>query len=431
MTPVVMGVLNVTPDSFSDGGEHFRVDAAIARGLELVAQGAHIVDVGGESTRPGAQPVAGDEERRRVIPVIEALAAAGANVSIDTVRADTASAAIAAGASVINDVSGGLHDPAIRRVAAETGARYVAMHWRGIPDTRHQRSHYGDVVAEVRDALAQLADDALAAGIAPERLVLDPGIGFDKTGEQGWRLLAELPQLTALGFPVLIGVSRKRMLAEVLGAHATIVDRDTATAVVSALAAGVGAWGVRVHDVASTVHSLAVASAWSAASRAEGLGAASRPAAPATALSAGASAAEPSTGRPAETRATSCLPHDHITLSGLEVFAHHGVFDFEREHGQRFLVDVELSLDLRPAAAGDALERTVHYGELAQAVVAAVSGDPVDLIETVAERVAGVALGFAGVAETRVTVHKPEAPISANFSDVSVTVVRSSGAGAP
>jgi dihydropteroate synthase/dihydroneopterin aldolase len=425
-----MGVLNVTPDSFSDGGEHFRADAAIAHGLELAARGAHIVDVGGESTRPGARPVTGEEERRRVIPVIEALAAEGVEVSIDTMRADTALAAVAAGACVVNDVSGGRHDPAIRRVAAETGALYIAMHWRGIPDPGHERSRYGDVVAEVRDELARLADDALAAGVAPERLVLDPGLGFDKTAEQGWRLLAELPRLTALGFPVLVGVSRKRMLAETLGPDATMADRDTATAVVSALAAGAGAWGVRVHEVAPTVQALAVARAWSAGARGAGLGAASRPG-PRSEAARGAAPPAGPVPPPAAAGEASGAPRDRIALTGLEVFAHHGVFGFEREHGQRFLVDVELSLDLRPAAAGDALERTVHYGELAEAVVAAVGRDPVDLIETVAERAAGVALGFAGVAEARVTVHKPDAPIAASFSDVSVTVVRGSEGGAP
>ncbi len=417
MTVRVMGVLNVTPDSFSDGGRYLGVDAAIARGLELAAQGAHIVDVGGESTRPGANPVTAEDELRRVIPVIEALAAEGVEVSIDTLRAATARAAVAAGARIVNDVSGGEHDPAIRRVAAETGARYVAMHWRGIPDPGHERSRYGDVVSEVRDELARLADAALAAGIAPERLVLDPGIGFDKTAEQGWRLLAELPRLAGLGFPVLVGVSRKRMLAETLGPAATMADRDTATAVVSALAAGAGAWGVRVHEVVPTVHALAVAEAWGAAAGSHGSPRQAPEAEPGTGI------ASPVT----ELVGASGAPRDRITLTGLEVFAHHGVFGFERERGQRFLVDVEVSLDLRPAAAGDALERTVHYGELAEAVVAAVRRDPVDLIETVAERVAGVALGFAGVAEARVVVHKPDAPIDASFSDVSVTVRRRAG----
>lgn len=384
--PLIMGVLNVTPDSFSDGGRYLDIDAAVAHGRALAADGAQIIDVGGESTRPGAEHVSGDEERRRILPVIEALSAAGLSVSVDTVRAETARAAIAVGAEFINDVSGGLHDPDMYRVVADSDARYIAMHWRGIPDPSHERSRYGDVVIDVRDELARLADTALAAGVAPQQLILDPGLGFDKTAEQGWRLLAGLPRLTALGYPVLVGVSRKRMLAETLGSQTTMADRDLATGVVSALAAGAGAWGVRVHDVAATRNALAIARAWGVS-----------------------------------------MPRDRITLTGLEVFAHHGVFDFEREAGQRFLIDAELSLDLSSAAADDALEQTVHYGELAEALIAAVSGDPVDLIETVAERSAAVALSFPGVAEARITVHKPEAPIEATFSDVSVTVVRRAG----
>lgn len=399
--PLVMGVVNVTPDSFSDGGDFFDIDAAIARGLKLAAEGADIVDIGGESTRPGASLVTPAEELRRVLPVVEALHAAGVAVSIDTIRAATARAAVAAGASIINDVSGGLHDPEMRRVAADTDATFIAMHWRGIPDPAHRRSEYGDVVAEIREDLARLAEAALAAGVAPERLVLDPGLGFDKTADQGWQLLAGLPRLAELGYPILVGASRKRMIFETLtrAGHADVsmADRDFATAIVSALSMGVDAWGVRVHAVAPTVKALDIAAAWHRALP---------------------------TQRRRTTRSAS-NPSDRIALTGLEVFAHHGVFDFERERGQRFLIDVELAVDLRAAADDDDLARTVHYGELAEAIVAAVERDPVDLIETVAERVAEVALGFAAVAEARVTVHKPEAPIDATFADVSVTIVRS------
>ena len=416
--PLVLGVLNVTPDSFSDGGVYHATERAIARGHELVAQGADIVDIGGESTRPGATPVSPADEQARVLPVITALTAAGIAVSIDTIHATTAAAAVAAGARYINDVSGGLHDPAMMGVAAEAsrdhGVTFIVGHWRGIPDRAHQRSDYADVVAEVRDALAQLAAAARAAGVAAEHLVLDPGLGFDKTGTDGWRLLAQLDQLTSLGYPVLVGASRKRMLAEVLaelapqagaGPHTGADPRDLATAVVSALAAGAGAWGVRVHDVSGSAQALAVAGAWAA-------GAAPAGAAPAAVAGPGVDHAP--------------APHtaDRITLTGLEVFAHHGVFDFERERGQRFVIDAEVSVDLSSAAAGDALAQTVHYGELASAIVAAVERDPVDLIETVAERIAGVALRFPGVREARITVHKPDAPIEATFADVSVSIVR-------
>ena len=272
---LVMGVLNVTPDSFSDGGRYAAPGAALARGLELAAQGAGLVDVGGESTRPGAAPVTPEEEIRRAIPVVEALARAGVAVSIDTLHAETAAEAVAAGARVINDVSGGTHDPRMLAVAAaasrEHGARFVIGHWRGVPDPGHVRSDYGDVVREVRDALSDLAAAAERAGVDPAHLVVDPGLGFDKTGEQCWRLLARLDELRALGYPVLVGASRKRMLAEVLDgipeaarprAEDGAAERDLATAVASALAARAGAWGVRVHDVPATVQALAVARAW-------------------------------------------------------------------------------------------------------------------------------------------------------------------------
>ncbi len=417
-----MGVLNVTPDSFSDGGKWDTAAAAIARGRELAAQGADIVDVGGESTRPGAQPVSVADELARVSEVVSALSGDGIAVSIDTIHAETARAAVAAGARCINDVSGGLHDPAMLAVAAaasrDRGVRFIAGHWRGIPDPGHERSAYSDVVGEVREALAARASAALAAGVAREHLIIDPGLGFDKTGPQCWELLGRLDELLALGLPVLVGASRKRMIADALaplpaaarrapagaGERDDWHERDLATAVVSALAARAGAWGVRVHDVPNTAQALAVTSAWEEGARSAGAGSA---AAPATELNAAAP-----------------IPRDRITLTGLEVYAHHGVFDFERERGQRFLIDAEVAVDLASAAAGDALERTVHYGELAAAIVAAVERDPVDLIETVAERVADVALGFAGVHTARITVHKPEAPIDAVFADVSVTVER-------
>lgn len=392
---LILGVLNVTPDSFSDGGQYVRPEVAVRRGHELLAAGADIVDVGGESTRPGAVPVSAEEECRRILPVIAGLAREGVRISVDTVHAETARAAVAAGATIINDVSGGQHDPDMYRVAAETGAQYIAMHWRGIPDPGHRRSHYRNVVTEVCDELRQLADAAVAAGVDPGQLILDPGLGFDKTAEQGWRLLAGLNQLRDVGYPVLIGVSRKRMLGDTLGEHATMADRDLATAMVSALAAGDGVWGVRVHDVAASRTALTIADAW-------------RQMAPTAAPAAAVSA--PSL--------------DRITLTGLEVFAHHGVFEFERAEGQRFVIDAEVSVDLRTAAASDVLADTVHYGELAEALVAAVATDPVDLIETVAERAASVMLSFAGVTEARVTVHKPDAPIAARFTDVSVTIVR-------
>lgn len=396
--PLIMAVVNVTPDSFSDGGAYLAPERAIAHAERLLADGAQIIDVGGESTRPGAERVTPREEQARVLPVIEALAERGATVSIDTVHAETARLAVAAGARIVNDVSGGTADEQMLRVAADSGADLVLMHWRGIPDPNHQRSHYGDVVSEVRDDLANRARSAVAAGVEPSRIILDPGLGFDKTAAQGWELLAGLDELRALGHRVLVGVSRKRMLGELLADtfadHETMRDRDVATATVSALAAQAGAWAVRVHDARSTAAALAATSAWLSAA--------------------------------APTRVTS-EPRDRITLTGLEVHAHHGVFAHERETGQRFLIDAELTVDARAASHRDALAATVNYADLADAILRDASARPVDLIETLAERLAALALSFAGVHEARITVHKPEAPIQATFTDVSVTVVRRAG----
>jgi dihydropteroate synthase len=247
--PQIFGILNVTPDSFSDGGLFESVDDAVARGIELQAQGADIVDVGGESTRPGAERVPAAEEQERVIPVVRGLVAANVPVSIDTMNAETALAAAEAGASVINDVSGGLADQGMYRVVADTGLLYIAMHWRG---SAAAEPEYGDVVADVRTELKARLAEMIVSGIAPRRIVLDPGIGFAKTTEHNWRLLGHLPELASLGHPLLVGVSRKRFLGELLPPDAPPADRDLPTAVLSALCADAGVWAVRVHDVTST-----------------------------------------------------------------------------------------------------------------------------------------------------------------------------------
>ncbi len=260
--PVVMGVVNVTPDSFSDGGAWFEPDAAVEHGRSLVADGADIVDVGGESTRPGAERPSVEEELRRVLPVVEALAAEGAVVSIDTMRAVVAHQALRAGATLVNDVSGGLADPGILAVVADAGCPYVAMHWRGHSTGMQSRAVYGDVVADVAHELTDRRAAILSAGVTAERLVLDPGLGFAKYAPHNWALLAHLDALTAIGQPVLVGASRKTFLGRIGAPPGTDprppADRDAATAATSVLCALAGVWGVRVHDVAGTRDALAV-----------------------------------------------------------------------------------------------------------------------------------------------------------------------------
>jgi dihydropteroate synthase len=259
--PQVFAILNVTPDSFSDGGEFAGTAEAIGRGIELHEQGADIVDVGGESTRPGAARVPVDEEQSRVIPVIRGLVKAGVPVSVDTLNAGTALAAAEAGASVINDVSGGLADPDMYGVVAKTGLLYIAMHWRGHSTDMAARASYDDVVLDVRAELTARLAEMIVWGIDMNRVVLDPGLGFAKTGEHNWQLLARLDELASLGHPLLIGASRKRFLGPLLPADATMPERDLPTAVVSALAAN-SVWALRVHDVPSTRAALGVWSAW-------------------------------------------------------------------------------------------------------------------------------------------------------------------------
>ncbi|MDF2664677.1 MAG: dihydropteroate synthase [Microbacterium sp.] len=259
-----MAIVNVTPDSFSDGGRYLDPDVAIAHARSLRAQGADLLDIGGESTRPGAERVAARIEQERVLPVVEALASEGAIISVDTMNASTARAAIAAGARLVNDVSGGLSDPEMLAAVAETDAEIALGHWRGPSTDMYARADYADVGLEVADELAERVAAARAAGIAPERVIVDPGVGFGKRGIQNWQVLNAIPTLVERGSRVLVGTSRKRFLAEVLGDDADLARRDLATAVTSALAARSGAWAVRVHDVPTTRDALAVARAWEA-----------------------------------------------------------------------------------------------------------------------------------------------------------------------
>jgi len=257
---VVMGVVNVTPDSFSDGGAFADADSAIKHGRSLVAAGADLVDVGGESTRPGAARVSVEEEWRRVGPVVTGLAAAGARVSIDTMHAITAERALAAGAVMVNDVSGGRADPSLPRLVAEAGVPYVVMHWRGHSTEMQSKATYDDVVAEVVAELRRSVDDVCAAGVAEDQIVVDPGLGFAKNGAHNWELLARLSELSVLGRPVLVGASRKSFLGQLLDDR-SVLERDDATTAITALAAAAGAWGVRVHDVQGSADAVRVVAA--------------------------------------------------------------------------------------------------------------------------------------------------------------------------
>jgi dihydropteroate synthase len=264
---LVMGVLNVTPDSFSDGGLWLEPEQAVDHGLAMLDAGADLVDVGGESTRPGAQRPPVEEELRRVLPVVRTLADAGAVVSIDTMRARVAEQALDAGARLVNDVSGGQADPGMLEVAARAGVPFVVMHWRGHSTDMQQRAEYADVVADVVAELATQVEAALAAGVKPEHVIVDPGLGFAKTGEHNWQLLARLGEVVALGHPVLVAASRKRFLGSLLAEGATgeprpALGRDAASAAVSTLAAARGAWCVRVHDVAPNADAVRVVSRW-------------------------------------------------------------------------------------------------------------------------------------------------------------------------
>jgi dihydropteroate synthase len=271
--PLVMGIVNVTPDSFSDGGRWADTDSAVAHGLELLDQGADILDIGGESTRPGATRPVPTEEIDRVVPVIAALAAAGATVSVDTMRAGVADAALRAGASIVNDVSGGMAEPEILDVVADTGATYVAMHWRAHSERMDDFAVYpGGVVTEVVAELEVRLEAITAAGIDPDRVILDPGLGFAKTAEHNWELLAGLGRLAALGPPILVGASRKtflgRLLADEHGLR-PVTEREHATTALTTLIAQPQpwgrVWGLRVHDVRASTDALAVLAAWGAA----------------------------------------------------------------------------------------------------------------------------------------------------------------------
>lgn len=262
---LVMGILNVTPDSFSDGGRFSSTDDAIAEGLRMHYAGADIVDVGGESTRPNADSITVAEEQKRIIPVVAALVKAGALVSVDTMHADTAAKAIDEGAAIVNDVSGLDFDPAMPELIAERGVHYILMHQRGNPQTMDSLANYDDVVEDVITEITAIRDKFYAAGVSPDQIIVDPGIGFAKKDDHSWALLRSLERFETLGHRILIGASRKRFLGTLLttaGKAAAPGERGNASVAVSALAAAQGAWCVRVHDVASNLDAVKVAAAW-------------------------------------------------------------------------------------------------------------------------------------------------------------------------
>jgi dihydropteroate synthase len=245
---LVMGILNVTPDSFADGGLHYDTEIAIARGMEMIDEGVDIIDVGGESTRPGADRVSEEEEQARVLPVIRALAESKVAISIDTMRASTARLAVEAGASIVNDVSGGAADPDMFATVADLGCKYTLMHWRGHSKDMNSKAIYGDVVADVIEEVTMQLDKALAAGVKRENIILDPGLGFAKDPEHNWEILNRIEEFTALGYPVLIGHSRKRFLG-----GDSPDGREEATVAVTQSLVGKGIWAVRVHGVKANV----------------------------------------------------------------------------------------------------------------------------------------------------------------------------------
>ncbi|MGH2718706.1 MAG: dihydropteroate synthase [Actinomycetota bacterium] len=390
---LVMGILNVTPDSFSDGGRYLDPAEAVRHARQLVEDGGDIVDIGGESTRPGAQPVDEGEEMRRVIPVVEALVAeVPVPISIDTTKSAVAEAALTAGAVIVNDVSALRADPAMARVVARAGAGVVLMHMLGEPRTMQQDPRYGDVVSEVAQTLATWAATAEGAGIGHDQIVVDPGLGFGKSYDHNLALLARLDALQGLGYPVLVGPSRKNAIAA--GMRLPVGERLELTAAAVAWAVARGAAIVRVHDVKEMVR---------VARMTEAIRDARTP----------AGAALPT-----------ARPTDSIAVRGLKVFGYHGVRELEKRQGQDFVVDLEVIMDLRPAGLSDDLARTLDYSELTRRATEVIAGERYDLIEALAERLAAVVLEYPGAARAIVRVAKPAALAARGVEEVSVQIER-------
>jgi dihydropteroate synthase/2-amino-4-hydroxy-6-hydroxymethyldihydropteridine diphosphokinase/dihydroneopterin aldolase len=437
-----MGILNLTTDSFSDGGRWLDPADARSHGLELAQQGAAVIDLGGESTRPGAEPVPPELELARVVPLVEALAGAGLAVSVDTTRAVVAAAAIAAGALIVNDVSGGLADPDLLPLVADSPAGYVVMHWRGRLDADDSLAVYDDAPVEVVAELMERVEAALAAGLDRQRLVIDPGLGFSKRPEHNWALLREVDRWQSFGWPVLWGASRKRFLVQAYPDPTAPDRREAASQAVTAWLAQRRVWAVRCHTVPGHRAAVAVAERLRS-SRPSGLGhpvsRSHRPVVPAPWPLGPLAPVEPilqaepepkPMAVPIDPKAVEPIPAaeleptgDRIDLTGLTVAGRHGVYDWEKTTDQPFRVDLRAWLAPLLSRA-DRLDQTVDYGRLAQAVTELVAGPSCDLIETLADRIAQAALALGSLSAVEVTVHKPEAPLAAVFADVSVTVRR-------
>ncbi|HEY8415566.1 MAG TPA: dihydropteroate synthase, partial [Thermaerobacter sp.] len=399
----VMGILNVTPDSFSDGGLYLDPERALEHALAMEEAGADIIDVGAESTRPGAAPVPAEEELRRLLPVLRRLAPRlRVPISVDTYKAEVARAALAEGAAIINDVGGLQKDPAMASVAAEAGVPVVVMHSRP-----HGHAHYDDFWGDVLGFLRRSLELAEAAGLPPEYVIVDPGFGFGKTAEHNLELLRGLHRLRALGRPVLLGTSRKSTLGHVL--NLPVSERLEGTAATVALAVPHGVDIVRVHDVAPIVRVVRMADAivrhphWQAPARAPGR--APQPAGVGTAAGPGAP--------------------DTIQLRGLRFRARHGVLPEEYQREQAFVIDLDLGLSVREAARADDLSLTVDYAEVFRRVERIITGPHRQLIETLADSVARDLLAAFPLEFVRVRVAKPEAPLPGAFDQVAVEVWRS------
>ena len=389
----LMGVVNVTPDSFSDGGLYLDPEAAIGHGRELAAAGAEILDVGGESTRPGAEAVSEDEELRRVIPVIRGLVATQAEISVDTSKAAVASAALDAGAGIVNDVTALRGDAGMASLCAERGATVVLMHMRGEPRTMQDDPRYGDVVAEVKAFLAERVEAAVAAGIAEERIWLDPGIGFGKTAAHNMELLRRLGELRELGRPLVIGTSRKSFIGKVDGSAAG--DRLGGTIASSVLAAAERAEVLRVHDVAEMRQALAVATAI---------------------LGVGSS--------PMENHGNGIESSAEIELRGLSIYTHHGVSEAEQEVGQRLEFDISFDVPDCDAMLTDRLEDTVDYAQVCDIVALAATERSYKTLERLAQVVGERLMERYGSESVRVRAAKPEPPLPLAIQEVAVEVTQ-------